>query len=209
VNEIFANGITFAPLRWGMVLGAGVGIRVETFDPDWEKVIIFNNRLPPRTKQGDVVPKAQGEVTTVAAMGEMTLKSVKPREATIVRLSITVAVMSCGLLLGIDDVASAADRMVVGQASKHAELSVSRIKSEEGQQQGVQTIRGEVLRIEHENYFVKQYDGKEVQLQIDEMTLMTGYIGQGEQIEAKVNEQNHALSIRSAQTPRDRRNAKP
>ena len=154
------------------------------------------------------MPKARGEVTIVAAMGETTLKSIKPREATIARLSVNVAVMSCGLLLGIDDGASAADGIVAGQVSKHAELSVYRIKSEEGQQKGVQTIRGEVLRIEHENYFVKQYDGKEVQLQIDEMTLMTGYIGQGEQIEAKVNEQNHALSIRSAQTARDRRNAK-
>jgi len=124
-------------------------------------------------------------------------------------IHLSVAVMFCGLLLGIDDVALAADGMMAGQSvSKHAELSVYRIISEEGQQKGVQTIRGEVLRIEHENYFVKQYDGKEVQLQIDEMTLMTGYIGQGELIEAKVNEQNHALSIRSAQTARDRRNAK-
>jgi hypothetical protein len=126
-----------------------------------------------------------------------------------VPISTTVAVMSCGLLLGIGYAASAADGMKAGQSfSKHAGLSVYRIKSEEGKQKGVQTITGEVLRIEHENYFVKQYDGKEVQLQIDEMTQMTGNIGQGEHVEAKVDEQNHALSIRSAHAAQDRRNAK-
>ena|SRR5438874_5248966 len=126
-----------------------------------------------------------------------------------VSISTTVAVMACGLLLCIGYAASAADEMKSGQSvSKKAGLTVYRIKSEEGNQKGVQTIRGEVLRIEHENYFVKQYNGKEVQLQIDEMTQMTGNIGQGEHIEAKVNDQNHALSIRSAQAARDRRNAK-
>ena len=126
-----------------------------------------------------------------------------------ISISTTGAVMSCGLLLGIGYAASAADEMKAGQSvSEKSVLTVYRIKSEEGKQKGVQTIRGEVLRIEHENYFVKQYDGKEVQLQIDEMTQMTGYIGQGEHVEAKVNDQNHALSIRSAQAARDRRNAK-
>lgn len=126
-----------------------------------------------------------------------------------VLLSATVAIMSCGLLLCIGDAASAADGMKVDQSvTTHAGLSVYRIKSEEGKQKGVQTIKGEVLRIEHETYFVKQHDGTQVLLEIDEMTQMTGNIGQGEQIEAKVNERNHALSIRSAHAARDRRNAK-
>jgi hypothetical protein len=111
-----------------------------------------------------------------------------------------VAVIFCGLLLCIGYVASAADEMKADQSvSRKAGLSAHLVKSEEGKQKDVQTIRGEVLRIEHENYFVKQYDGKEVRLHIDEMTQMTGNIGQGERIEAKVNDQNHALSIRSAQ----------
>jgi hypothetical protein len=124
-------------------------------------------------------------------------------------ISTTIAVMSCGLLLCSSYGASAADEMKAGQfVSRKSGLTVERIKSEEGKQKGFQTIRGEVLRIEHENYFVKQYDGREVQLQIDEMTQMTGNIGQGEQIEAKVDNQNHAMAIRSAQVTRDRRNAK-
>jgi hypothetical protein len=120
-------------------------------------------------------------------------------EAAMVSLPTVVAVISCGLLLCIGYAASAADEMKAGQSvSSKAGLSAHLVKSEEGKQKDVQTIRGEVLRIEHENYFVKQYDGKEVRLHIDEMTQMTGNIGQGERIEAKVNDQNHALSIRSA-----------
>ena len=50
-----------------------------------------------------------------------------------------------------------------------------------------QTIEGEVLRVEGETYFVQGPDGKEVRLS-----------HQGDRIEATVNEQNRALSIRSA-----------
>jgi hypothetical protein len=56
-----------------------------------------------------------------------------------------------------------------------------------------------VWRVEPSSYFVKQYDGDQVRLHIDETTQMTGRIGQGAHIEAKVNGENHALSIRSAQ----------
>ncbi|HEV8328998.1 MAG TPA: hypothetical protein VGQ08_16095 [Nitrospiraceae bacterium] len=63
---------------------------------------------------------------------------------------------------------------------------------------GIHTIKGEVLRVEPSSYFVKQYDGYEVRLHIDETTQMTGRIAQGEHIEAKVNDEHHALSIRQA-----------
>ena len=112
---------------------------------------------------------------------------------------VSIAVMSCVLLLSIGSTASAGDEMTAGlSVSRITGLSAHLVKSEEGKTKGVQTIRGEVLRVDHENYFVKQYDGKEVRLHIDEMTQMTGSIGQGERIEAKVNDQNHALSIREA-----------
>ena len=81
-----------------------------------------------------------------------------------------VGVLSCGCLLGLS-------------------LSLN----------GLHTIKGEVLRVEPSSYFVKQYDGDEVRVHIDDSTQMTGRIGQGAHIEAKVNGENHALSIRSAQ----------
>lgn len=81
-----------------------------------------------------------------------------------------VGVLSCGVLLSLG-------------------LSLS----------GIHTIKGEVLRVEPSSYFVKQYDGYHVRLHVDETTQMTGRIGQGEHIEAKVNDEHHALWIRSAQ----------
>ena len=81
-----------------------------------------------------------------------------------------VGVLSCGILLGLG-------------------LSLN----------GIHTIKGEVLHVEPSSFFVKQYDGDQVRLHIDATTQMTGRIGQGEHIEAKVNDAHHALSIRSAQ----------
>ena len=69
------------------------------------------------------------------------------------------------------------------------------------------SIKGEVLRVEGYNYVVKEEDGKEVSLLTDSTTRKTGDISQGYSIEAQVDDQNHALSIRS--TPKtDRRNEK-
>ena len=64
---------------------------------------------------------------------------------------------------------------------------------------GAKTIKGELFRVEDGNYFVKVKDGKEVRLHTDKTTQMIGEIKKGDRIEAKVNEQNHALSVRSAQ----------
>ena len=63
---------------------------------------------------------------------------------------------------------------------------------------GAKTIKGELFRVEDGNYFVKVKDGKEVRLHTDKTTKMMGKINKGDHIEAKVNDQNHALSIRSA-----------
>src|SRR5688572_25573358 len=71
--------------------------------------------------------------------------------------------------------------------------------------QRVQAIKGEVSRVEGENYFVKAEDGKEVRLHTDDTTQKTGDINQGDRIEAQMDDQNHALSIRSTPTT-DRRN---
>ena len=73
----------------------------------------------------------------------------------------------------------------------------------EGESQCANVIKGEILRIEGENYFVKGQDGKEVRVHIDQTTKMGDKkLGQGDRIEATVNEQNHVLSIPSP----DRRN---
>lgn len=127
-----------------------------------------------------------------------------------------VGVLSCGflLLLGLSNAAQAgnaasakeemegeqsgsdqSDRRQGGQAGeKKMGDEIDGVQSKAGK-----TIEGEVLRVEGDNYFVKGQDGKEVRLHIDKTTQKTGSINQGDRIEAKVNEQNHALSIGSAQ----------
>jgi hypothetical protein len=65
--------------------------------------------------------------------------------------------------------------------------------------QGIETIKGEVLRVEGVNYVVERFDGKELELHIDKATKMGGTISQGDRIEAKVGEVNnqiHVLSLR-------------
>jgi hypothetical protein len=72
----------------------------------------------------------------------------------------------------------------------------------EKMRQGIHTMEGDVLRVEFDNLVVFQRsDGKQVRLHIDENTEMIGYVGPGEHVEAKVNEQRHALSIRLIGSP--------
>jgi hypothetical protein len=59
------------------------------------------------------------------------------------------------------------------------------------------TIRGELFRVDDADYFVKAKDGTEVRLHTDKSTNMIGKIKKGDQIEATVNDQNHAISIQA------------
>jgi hypothetical protein len=93
--------------------------------------------------------------------------------------------LSCGFLLclGLSNAAHA------GQADETGGSRLERAK----------TITGELLRVEYGDYFVKGQDGKEVRLTTNKTTQMMGQIKKGDRIEAKVNDQNLALSIREAQ----------
>ena len=64
--------------------------------------------------------------------------------------------------------------------------------------EGAKTIQGELTRVEDGNYFVKVKDGKEIRLHTDKTTKMMGEVKKGDRIEAKMNNQNHALSIHLA-----------
>jgi hypothetical protein len=72
-------------------------------------------------------------------------------------------------------------------------------KCEENKKRGIDTVKGEVLHIEKSTYVVQRFYGKEMQLNTDESTEVTGPIGLGDSIEANVLEENamkHVLSIR-------------
>ncbi len=110
-----------------------------------------------------------------------------------------IGLMSCGFLLclGLSNAALATDDMKAGQPERQG--GQAGLKGEQDKLKGGHMITGEVLRVEGENYFVKGQDGKEVRLHTDDTTQKIGNIRQGDRIEADVNDQNHALSIRSAE----------
>ena len=120
-----------------------------------------------------------------------------------------ISILSCWVLLGLGltgNAVSAADEMKADQSSVRLGGQAG-LESEEGQLQGAiihvergETIQGEVLRFDRNNLLIQRPDGKEVRLSIDQDTRMTEFVGQGDRIEAKVDEvnhQRHARSIRS------------
>jgi hypothetical protein len=122
-----------------------------------------------------------------------------------------VGVLSCGFLLCLglssvaqaDTAASTKDEMKADQSDRRQGGQEAGEKQMSDKMQGSpsndgKTIHGEVLHVEGDNYFVKGQDGKEVRLHTDKTTQKTGNINQGDRIEAKVNDQNHALSIHLA-----------
>ncbi len=130
-----------------------------------------------------------------------------------VSMSKIVGVLSCGFLLclGLSNAAKAehapgpsdvmkTDSVTDRQGFQSDDDKQKNVDNEKGSNstEGAKTIKGELFRVEDGNYFVKVKDGKEVRLHTDKTTQMMGEIKKGDRIEAKVNDQNHALSIRSA-----------
>ena len=124
-----------------------------------------------------------------------------------------VCVLSCGLLLGfgLSHTAQAEHTPAPSDVMKtDAQSDRQGFQSDDNKQKnvndelgdnrakGAKTIKGELFRIEDGNYFVKVKDGKEVRVHTDKTTQMMGEIKKGERIEVKVNDENHALSIRKA-----------
>jgi uncharacterized protein YdeI (BOF family) len=59
---------------------------------------------------------------------------------------------------------------------------------------GLQTVQGDVLKIEGDSYVVKDMTGKEIRLHVDKTTKLEGSFKAGDKIEAQVTD-GHALSI--------------
>jgi uncharacterized protein YdeI (BOF family) len=60
---------------------------------------------------------------------------------------------------------------------------------------GLQTVQGDVLKIEGDSYVVKDMTGKEIRLHVDKTTKLEGSFKAGDKIEAQVTEKGHALGI--------------
>ena len=99
-----------------------------------------------------------------------------------------VGVLSCSFLLclGLSGVASSTEK--IGDVPSGKAI---------GDAPPGKTIKGEVLRIDGETYSVKNgEDGKVVRLHVDKTT-QKNTVAPGDNVEAKFNDQNHAISILS------------
>jgi hypothetical protein len=130
-------------------------------------------------------------------------------------LSKIVGAISCGFLLclGLSGIAAAAvDKLKADQSDRRQggqEAGETQMNGMEGDHAiGGKTIKGKVLGIDRDNILVKEEDGNRMHLYTDETTQKARNIVAGQDIEAIVNDQNHALSILSAQAVTDRRNDK-
>jgi len=104
-----------------------------------------------------------------------------------------IGVMSCSfvLCLSLSNVTQAADKMEVDPCADRKGGESNLVKCDEETRQGIHTIKGEVLRVEGNDYIVQKYDGKEVRLRVDSANQTRGrVISQGDRIEAKVREVN-------------------
>jgi hypothetical protein len=123
-----------------------------------------------------------------------------------------VGVLSCGLLLclGLSNAAQGehspspsdvmkTDSQSDGQGFQSDDDKQTNSKMGISPGKDAKTITGELVRVKDGNYFVKVKGGNEVRRHTDKTTQMAGEVKKGDRIEAKVNDQNHALSIRSIQ----------
>ena len=61
-----------------------------------------------------------------------------------------------------------------------------------------QTVKGEVQKIDGENYTIKDASGKEVRLHVDKTTKTAGALKVGDKVEAEATTEGHATSIKAA-----------
>ena len=104
-------------------------------------------------------------------------------------------ILSCSFILffGVVDRVPAADDMKMGlSGGKDGEADR---KGTTLDMQGVHIIQGDVMRVEGGIYFVKGLDGKEKSLRTDNTTMKTEKIKVGDRVEAKIDENNFALSL--------------
>lgn len=102
-------------------------------------------------------------------------------------------VLSCSFLLclGLSNVASSADKLNSGQS----DMGIFTVSDEKGFEAGT-TIKGEVLRIDGAYYVVREENGKEVRMHVDDTTTKRSPTAKpGDYVIATVNAQGHAMSF--------------
>jgi hypothetical protein len=110
-----------------------------------------------------------------------------------------VHVLSYGFLLSIALLGNVAraEFMTPGANGKaaHSLREDGQAEPKAIRQQKVHIIEGDVLRVEGDTYLIKELGGKEVSLRADATTTKPKTIQVGDRIEAKIDENNGALSL--------------
>jgi len=105
-----------------------------------------------------------------------------------------VGVLSCGFLLclGLSNVASSADKLNTGQSDKTMFTVSDKDNFEAGRE-----VKGEVVRVEGENYSVREDSGNVVKIHVDATTEKKSKLmpKPGDHVLAKVNAKGHAISF--------------
>ena len=104
-----------------------------------------------------------------------------------------VGVMSCSFLLclGLSTVASSADKLNTGQSGGKIFTVDDKDRFVPGKE-----VRGEIVKIDGENYTVREDSGAEVRMHVDSSTekLKSGLLPKvGEHVRAKVDAKGHAV----------------
>ena len=99
-----------------------------------------------------------------------------------------ISVLLCVLGVGLGRAIQAAEKPSALESVKPG-LSAQRIE----------TIKGEVVRIKGQHFYLRQSNGKEMHLHAKPTTEMKRELKTGDRIEVQVDDQNNALSIRQAE----------
>jgi hypothetical protein len=109
-----------------------------------------------------------------------------------------VGVVACSAVLGLSLANAAQARMSTGPCPDRISGQPSLLVCDQDKQRGIDTIKGEVLRVTGGTFVIEQFNGREVRLHPDTNFRMTETFNRGDWIEAKVkdeNDQRHILSL--------------
>ena len=96
----------------------------------------------------------------------------------------SISVLAMLVALGMISVSNAADP---------SDKSMGKSSAAAGQ-----TIKGEVQKVEGENYTIKDASGKEVRIHVDKSTKTQGALKVGDKVEAETTSEGHAISVKAA-----------
>lgn len=110
-----------------------------------------------------------------------------------VSISKFIGILSCSVLLsvGLSNIASSADEL-------NTRPSVTMVSDSIGDSKPGKTIKGEVVRVEGDNFFfVREEDGKVVRMHVDVTTEKRSALKAkpGDHVMAKVDDRGHAISF--------------